>query len=110
MKFYYIAALGLSLYCGAATIAHAQAPVALAASAFSTGEIVKVDKANGKLTIKHGPLANLDMPGMTMVFKASSPAMLDQVQPGDQVRFVADKVDGVLTVTVLERRAAPAEK
>lgn len=68
----------------------------------SDGEIKKIDKEAGKLTIKHGELKNLGMPGMTMVFKVKDPAMLDNVKPGDKVRFLADKVGGALTVTTIE--------
>lgn len=71
-------------------------------SAMSSGEVRKVDKDAGKVTIKHGPLANLDMPGMTMVFRVKDPAMLDQVKAGDQIHFVAEKVGGALTVTKIE--------
>lgn len=73
-----------------------------AQTALSDGEIKKVDKDAGKLTIKHGELKNLDMPGMTMVFKVQTPDMLDQVKQGDKVRFAADKVNGALTVTAIE--------
>lgn len=68
----------------------------------SEGEIRKADKSAGKLTIKHGPLENLGMPAMTMVFRVKDPAMLDQVKPGDRVRFLAEKVDGAFTVTKLQ--------
>jgi Cu/Ag efflux protein CusF len=44
----------------------------------------------------------MDMPGMTMVFRVQDAGWLDQVQPGDRVRFVADRVNGALTVTKLE--------
>jgi uncharacterized cupredoxin-like copper-binding protein len=71
----------------------------------SAGEVRKVDKEGRKLTIKHGPLANLDMPAMTMVFQVKDEAMLDRFQPGDKVRFQAKKVDGKFTVTRIE--AAP---
>ncbi|HEX5344367.1 MAG TPA: copper-binding protein [Duganella sp.] len=76
--------------------------IGAAHAAMSEGEIKKVDKEAGKLTIKHGELKNLDMPGMTMVFKVKDPAMLDQVKQGDKVQFVADKVNGALTVTTIE--------
>lgn len=66
------------------------------------GEVKKVDQSAGKLTIKHGPLVNLDMPNMTMVFRVKDPAMLDQVKVGDKIRFVADKVDGAYTVVKIE--------
>lgn len=72
---------------------------ALAQSALSDGEVRKVDKEAKKITIKHGPLANLDMPPMTMVFQVKDPAMLDQVKAGDKVKFEAQKVNGAFTVT-----------
>ena len=69
------------------------------------GEVRKVDKAAGKITLKHGSITNLDMPGMTMVFRVSDPALPDRVKAGDKVRFTAEKVDGALTVVRME--AAP---
>lgn len=68
----------------------------------SDGEIRKIDKDAKKLTIKHGPLANLDMPAMTMVFRVKDPAMLDQVKQGEKVRFVAEKEGGAYVVTQIE--------
>ena len=56
----------------------------------------------GKITIKHGPIANLEMPGMTMEFRVQDPAMLDRVNEGDKVKFVADRVNGSLTVVQME--------
>lgn len=73
------------------------------ATPLSEGVVKKVDKAQGKLTLQHGPLDNLGMPGMTMVFRVQDPGWLDQVKPGDSIRFLADKVNGVLTVVRLER-------
>ena len=64
-----------------------------ATSDLSEGEIRKVDKDNKKLTIKHGPLKNLDMPGMTMVFGVKDDGMLDKVETGAKVRFLAEKID-----------------
>jgi Cu(I)/Ag(I) efflux system periplasmic protein CusF len=72
------------------------------AAALSDGEVRKVDKDAKKITIKHGPLANLDMPPMTMVFQVKDPALLDQVKAGDKVRFQAEKVGGAFTVTKIE--------
>lgn len=73
-----------------------------AAAAMTDGEVKKVDKDAGKITIKHGPIQNLGMPNMTMVFRVKDPAMLEQVKPGDKVKFVAEKRNGALTVTRLE--------
>jgi len=68
----------------------------------SEGQVKKVDKAQGKITLKHGPLENMGMPGMTMVFRVQDASMLDQVKPGDTIRFRAEKMNGALTVTKLE--------
>jgi len=64
---------------------------AFAQAALSEGEVRKVDKANGKVTLKHGEIRNLDMPPMTMVFTVTDKALLDKVKAGDKVRFAADK-------------------
>ena len=80
----------------------ASAPAAAAAAPMSEGEIKKIDTAAGKLTIKHGPLENLGMEPMTMVFRVQDPAMLTKVHVGSKVRFVAEKVNGALTVTALD--------
>lgn len=83
---------------------HADAGAAPAAAAddMSEGEVRKVDKATGKITLRHGPIRNLDMPAMTMVFKASDPALLDKLKPGDKVRFVAGKDGASYTVREIE--------
>lgn len=73
-----------------------------ASAPMSDGEVKKVDKDAGKITIKHGPLVNLDMPGMTMIFRVKDPAMMAKVKTGDKIKFVADKVNGALTVTTLQ--------
>lgn len=66
------------------------------------GEVRKVDLEAKKLTLKHGEIKNLNMPGMTMVFQVKDPAMLEKVKAGDKVRFTAEKVNGVFTVTTIE--------
>ena len=68
----------------------------------SEGEVRKIDKENRKLTLKHGPLKNLDMPPMTMAFQVSDPAMLSKLKVGDKVRFVAANPGGQLTVTEIQ--------
>lgn len=68
----------------------------------SDGEARKVDKDAKKLTLRHGPLENLGMPGMTMVFQVQDPAVLDRVKAGDKVKFAADKIGGAFTVTRIE--------
>lgn len=68
----------------------------------SEGEVKKVDKDAGKITVKHGPLINLDMPPMTMVFKVKDPAMLEQVKAGDKVKFTVEKINGAFTIIALQ--------
>jgi len=70
--------------------------------ALSEGEVRKVDMDAKKITIKHGPLVNLDMPAMTMVYPVTDPAMLQQIKPGDKIKFRAESLGGVLTVTKIE--------
>lgn len=67
------------------------------------GEVKKVNKEAGKITIRHGELKDLGMPAMTMVFRVKDPAMLDQAKAGDKVRFVAEKEGGAPTVVKLEK-------
>ena len=80
--------------------------VALPAMAqqLADGEIRKVDKKAGTLTIKHGPIQAIDMPAMTMVFQVKEVAMLDRVKPGDKVRFQAEmRAGGKVAVTQIEQ-------
>ena len=81
--------------------AHHPAQVAQA-PAMTSGEVRKVDKEAGKITLKHEPIANLEMPAMTMVFRVSDPKMLDTVKAGDKVAFSAEKVGGQFTVTRMQ--------
>lgn len=72
------------------------------AAVMTPGEIRKIDKAAKKVTLKHGPITNLDMPGMTMVFQVPDAAMLEPFKPGDKVRFHAQTAGGVYSVTKIE--------
>lgn len=65
----------------------------------SQGQVRNIDTKTGLLTLKHGPLENLQMPGMTMGFRVKDRSMLERVKVGDSVRFRAENVDGALTVT-----------
>ncbi|MFD2029135.1 copper-binding protein [Ancylobacter dichloromethanicus] len=67
------------------------------------GQVTKINEAQGKITLKHGPIKNLDMEGMTMVFVVADPSMLNAVKVGDKVKFEADRVNGRITVTKIEK-------
>jgi len=81
------------------------AGMALAQSSTVNGEVRKIDEAAGKITLKHGPIKNLDMDedGMTMVFRVQDPAMLKQVKVGDKVQFEAERGAAGLTITKLAK-------
>lgn len=66
------------------------------------GEVKKIDKSTNKITLKHGDIKNLDMPGMTMVFKVKDPSVLDTLKAGDKVKFKAEKAEGALFVTDIQ--------
>ena len=76
--------------------------VPVAAADMAEGEIRKVDLDAKKITIKHGEIKNLDMPGMTMVFQVKDPAMLNTFKAGDKVRFKAEKTGGAFVVTNIQ--------
>ncbi|MEM7252289.1 MAG: copper-binding protein [Pseudomonadota bacterium] len=52
-----------------------------------------IDVQNKKVKLKHGPIDKLDMPGMTMVFRVRDPALLRQVNEGDEVGITVE-IDG----------------
>ena len=97
-----IAAAALLLNAAFADDKHHPRPGA-AAGTLADGEVRRVDKDAQKLTIRHGPMPQLDMPDpMTMVYRVKDPALLDRVKAGDKVRFAAEKIDGNFTVTAIE--------
>ncbi|MDW3687155.1 copper-binding protein [Cupriavidus sp. CV2] len=65
-------------------------------------EVRKVDTANSRVTLKHGPIENLGMSAMTMSFPVKDKASLDNLKEGSKVRATFDKVNGVATVTHIE--------
>ena len=68
-------------------------------ASLTDGEIRKVDLDNGKVTIKHGDIKHLDMPGMTMVFTAKDKGLLSNLKPGDKVKFMVVNEGGKMVVT-----------
>ncbi len=94
----------LSPFSALAVEAHHQPAATSAASSaqLADGEVRKVDKDTKKLTIRHGPIQNLGMPPMTMVFQVKDPAMLDRMKAGDKIKFQAENINGAITVTQVE--------
>ena len=67
------------------------------------GEVRKVDKENKKITLKHGVIKNLDMPGMTMVFQVKDAALLDNLKVGDKIKFKAEQTGNAIVVTEIQQ-------
>lgn len=67
------------------------------------GTVDKVDTGAGKISLTHEAIPNLQMEGMSMVFKAGDPKMLKAVKAGDKVQFEADRVNGQITIVKIEK-------
>lgn len=91
-----IAAATLAVFLAAAPPVAGQATPA-------DGQVVRIDEATGRITLRHGPIKNLDMDSMTMVFRVADPAMLKAVKPGDRVKFEAERVNGAITIVRMEK-------
>ncbi len=79
-----------------ATAALAQAPTV-------AGEVVKIDKPGARVTLKHAGIKHLDMPAMAVAFRVRDVKLLDDLVIGDRIRFVADRIDGQYTVTMITK-------
>jgi Cu/Ag efflux protein CusF len=78
-------------------------PASFAQSNETNGEVKKIDKEQGKVTLRHGPIKNLDMDQMTMVLRVQDAKMLDGLAVGDKVMFEADRINGQITITKIRR-------
>jgi Cu(I)/Ag(I) efflux system periplasmic protein CusF len=90
-------------------VAQTQAPVVSATVAspaskeMSEAEVRKVDKEAKKVTLKHGPIKNLDMPGMTMVFQVRDEKLFGKLIAGEKIKFSAEQLQGAFVVTEVEK-------
>lgn len=78
-------------------------PMNAPAGELADGEVRKVDRDAGKITLRHGAIASMDMPAMTMVYAVKDASVLEHLSAGDKVKFAAEKTDGGYTVTRIER-------
>ena len=85
-----------------ATMDHGKMDMSQASASMTDGEIKKVDQATGKVTIKHGEIKHMDMPGMTMVFVAKDKALLDKTSVGAKIQFMVTNENGQMTVTDIQ--------
>jgi len=69
------------------------------------GEVRKVDKETGKITLRHGPIeGELDMPAMSMVFQVKDPSLLDALKPGDRVAAIISKENDVFYIQSADKK------
>lgn len=87
----------------AAAMAALLALPAAAQTATVDGQVQKIDPAQGKVTLRHAPIKNLDMDAMTMVFRVQDPEQLKGLKAGDKVKFAADRVNGSITIIKIEK-------
>jgi Cu/Ag efflux protein CusF len=73
-----------------------------AESDLSEGEVVRWDPRTGKVTLRHGPIRNLDMPPMTMVFVVKGSVPTAALTPGAKLRFRAQQQQGAYVITHAE--------
>lgn len=87
---------------GSMTVQQMPAHQVPTAAAMSSGEIRRIDQNAGKITLKHGEIKHLDMPGMTMVFTVKDKALLTPFKAGDKVQFMVIDDHGQMVITDME--------
>lgn len=94
----------------APSVASAQSATGQSSGQMGTGEgeVRRIDAANSKITVRHGPLAGMktddgkDMPGMTMVFVVKDPSALSSLKVGDKVQFTVAREGGAMVIQSIE--------
>lgn len=81
----------------AACVAPAQAQEAQA-----SGEVRRVNADEGKITIKHGAISELELPAMSLVYRAE-PTLLQDIKPGDKITFTAKREGDRYVVTKISK-------
>ncbi len=76
-------------------------PPAAETGVMSDGVVRRIDMDNGKITLRHGPIPNINMPPMTMVYRVQPPSLLNKVKVGDTVKFHAEEINGSYIVTAI---------
>lgn len=75
---------------------------ASAQEAQASGEVRRVSSDQGRITIKHGAIPDLDLPAMSLVYHADA-ALLQSIQPGDKVSFTAQREGDRYIITKISK-------
>lgn len=94
--------LGMTMGSFAQSAVDSSMPAAVQGGSLTDGEVRRIDQETGKITIKHGEIKNLDMPGMTMVFTAKSKNLLANLKVGDKIKFAVVNEAGKFVVTDIQ--------
>ena len=86
-----------------ATVLVATFATSALAAEYTTGVVKKVKTKTNQITVDHGPLKNLGMDTMTMVFKAGNDEILGQLKEGAKIQFIAERVKGKLTIVEIKK-------
>ena len=84
------------------TMDHSKMDMSQPAASMTEGEVKKVDIEAGKVTIKHGEIKHMDMPGMTMVLTVKDKTLLTNIKPGEKINFMVINEGGRLVVTDIQ--------
>jgi Cu(I)/Ag(I) efflux system protein CusF len=99
-------ALAVTAFSGSPVLAQTTSDTAKAGMAatpgLTSGEVRKIDKEAGKITIRHGEIKHLDMPAMTMVFVVRDRALLDKTTVGARILFMATNENGQMTASDIQ--------
>jgi Cu(I)/Ag(I) efflux system protein CusF len=79
-------------------------PTAMATQEMAEAEVRKINADTGKIMLKHGPIKNLDMPPMTMVFTIKNPALINDVKVGDKILFNVVSESGNYVITDIQKK------
>lgn len=82
---------------------HGESKEVKASAEMADGEIRKINKNTGKITVKHGEIKSVEMPPMTMVFGVADKAMLEGLKEGDKVKFNVKQEGSNYTVTEIKK-------
>lgn len=87
MKHLFAISALVALLVAAAPAAIGQSKKAETAAHKGTGVVTNIDRAGGKVTLKHDPIKSLNWPTMTMVFAVKEKAMLEKLSKDKKVEF-----------------------
>lgn len=79
--------------------------MSLGQEVLADGQVVKVDEPAGKIGVKHGPIQSLGMneDGKTDDFRVKDGLLFNALRVGDKIRFAAERINGDLTITRVEK-------